>query len=200
MHEPDLEKLRKFALVVGLVILTYSIAGISLDPNSGFSVVGLAFRVSKPELLPTGLIIASFYAMVSFYYYGFMLKKSPFRVRRDIIDGLNAWDPKFVSGKKVSIYFGPTEFETSPWHSELEKVEAYVDNFPEAFPKFASAKVSAKVISSQSCDEEGEFYMIYAAKVKIPKRCRLAAIFQDFDFASPILLNVLALAVFFYTR
>jgi hypothetical protein len=199
-HEPDLDKLRRFALIVALIILTYSVAGISLDPNSGISLVGLVFKVSKPELLPTSLIIVSLYSMVSFYYYGFMLKKSPFRIRRDIIDGLFASEPKPTPGQKVPIYFGPTEFETYFSYSDHEKVESYVANFPEAFPKFARAKASVRVVSREYFKEDGESCMSYAAKILIPKRCRAAAIFQDIDFASPIWFNVLALAVFFYTR
>ncbi len=200
MHTPDLEKLRKFSLSLALVIITYSIAGISVDPKSNISFVGFSFKVSKPELLPAGLIISSMYAMVSFYYYGYMLKKSPFRVRRDILDGLNAWEPKFVPGKKIPVYFGPTEFETSPWYDKREKIEEYVEYFHEAFPKFAWVRASAEVISSQSFNEDGEPYMTYAAKVVIPVQCRIAAIFQDVDFASPVWLNAFALTVFFWTR
>ena len=198
MHEPNLEKLRRFSLVIALVIITYSIAGISLDPDSKVSVIGVAFKVAKPELLPTGLIIASLYGMVSFYYYGFMLKKCPFRVRRDLIDELDTWEPKYVPGQKVPIFFGPTQFETPIGYSEPEKVELYVKNFPEIFPKFARARASAKVVSSPSCTEDGEPYTSYRASIVIPKRCRLVAIFQDIDYASPIWLNVLALAAFSY--
>jgi hypothetical protein len=196
IHEPDIGKLRRFSLAIALVILTYSIAGISLEPNSPISLIGLTFRVSRPDLLPIGLIIASVYSTISFYYYGFMLKKSPFRIRRDIIDGLNSWEPNFTPGKNVPVYFGPREFETSPWQGHKE-VESYVANFPEAFPKFARARASAQVISEQFCEEDGKISTAYAAKVVIPIRCRIAAIFQDIDFSSPIWLNIIALAIFF---
>ncbi len=199
MHEPDMEKLRRFFLAIALVTITYSVAGISLEPNSGLSLFGLTFRVARPDWLPIGLIIASFYGMISFYYYGFMLKKSPYRVRRDIMDGLDAWEPDFIPGKKVPVYVGPTEFQTSPWHTDREKIEKYVLNFPEAFPKFARARVSAQVLSRQSCDEDGDVYTVYAAKVVIPIRCRLAALFQDVDYSSPIWLNIVALVIF-WTR
>lgn len=198
MHEPNLEKLRRFSLAVGLIVLTYSFAGISLDPHSGINVVGLAFRVAKPQLLPLGLIITSLYGLFSFYYYGFMLKKSPYRVRRDIIDELDVWEQTYISGKKVPVYFGPSEFETPIAYSEPDRVEHYVANFPEIFPKFAKARASAKLFSSPSCDEDGEPYTSYRARIVIPKRCRLAAIFQDIDYASPIWLNIMALAAFTY--
>jgi hypothetical protein len=59
MYEPDIEKLRRFSLVVALITLTYSVAGISLVPDPGISVIGLTFKVSRPDLLPIGLVLAS---------------------------------------------------------------------------------------------------------------------------------------------
>ena len=162
MHEPNIEKLRRFSLVVGLILLTYSFAGISLDPRSGINVVGLAFKVAKPQLLPLGFIIASLYGVFSFYYYGFMLKKSPYRVRRDVIDQLNVREPTYVSGKKVSVYFGQSDFETPIGYSNPEKVEHYVANFPEMFPKFAGSRASAESFTSSTCDEDGDPYISYS--------------------------------------
>lgn len=118
MHEPDIGKLRRFSLAVALVTLTYSVAGISLVPDSGISVIGLTFKVSRPGLLPIGLVIASLYAMTRFYYYGFMLKKSPYRVRRDVIDSLHCYERRYMRSKKVPAYFGPTEFGASLWDSD----------------------------------------------------------------------------------
>ena len=43
MYEPDIEKLRRFSLVVALVLLTYSVAGISLSPEAAISVIGLIY-------------------------------------------------------------------------------------------------------------------------------------------------------------
>ena len=198
MYTPSIEKLRRFSLVIAMVLLTYSIAGISLDPNAQVLLVGLAFKVSRPELLPIGFVLASLYGLISYYYYAFMLAMSPYRVRRDIIDGLNSWEPSFTAGSKVHVYFGPTEFETSPWHTDRKEVEDYVEEFPNAFPKFARARASATLVSDQNCNEDGDVYRTYAARVIIPVRCRLAAIFQDIDYSLPIWLNCIALIVFGY--
>lgn len=179
MHEPNIEKLRRFGLAVALVILTYSVAGISLDPNSVVSIVGLAFKVSKPEWLPVGLIFASLYAMASFYYYGFMLKKSPFRVRRDIIDRLETRKPKLMHGRKVPVYFGPTEFEVSSSYGERKAAESCMEEFVEVFPKFARAQASARVVQMQYCDEEGNHITItwpgsqYQKDVGLPLSSRI---------------------------
>ncbi|MGD9578705.1 MAG: hypothetical protein AB7Y74_10680 [Syntrophorhabdus sp.] len=199
MHEPDIEKLRRFSLIVALIILTYSIAGISLVPNAGISVIGLTFKVSRPGLLPVGLAIASVYALIRFYYYGFMLKKSPYRARRNVIDSLHCHQRKYFGGrKKVPTYFGPTELSASLWVSSRAEAEAYVANFLEVFPKFAFARPSMKIEASESYTEDGESAgMSYDVKVVIPIRCRLAAIAHDIDYATPVWLNLASLIVFF---
>jgi hypothetical protein len=209
MHAPDIEKLRRFALTIALITLTYSVAGISLKPDSGISVIGLTFQVSRPLFLPIGLVIASFCSLIRFYYYGLMLKKSPYRVRRDVIDGLHCADSRYIGRRKtwrgivkrkpVPVYFGPTEFTASIYESDRTKVEAYIASFPEACPKFARARPSLKIQGSESFTEDGEpDGVMYTAKVVIPIRCRIAAIIQDIDYSSPIWLNSISIAAFFY--
>ncbi len=200
MYEPDIEKLRRFSLVVALVLLTYSVAGISLSPEAAISVIGLIFKVSRPGLLPIGLVLASVYAMMRFYYYGFMLRKSPYRSRRNVIDTLRCHNRQYITGrKKAPIYFGPTEFRASLWVPNRTKVEEHIRNFPEVFPKFALARPSMKIEMQEVFDEDGESNgMRYDVKVVIPIRCRMAAIVQDIDYASPIWLNFISLAIFFF--
>ena len=196
MHEPDLEKLRRFSLMVALIVLTYSLAGITMVPDSNISVVGLTFKVSRPSLLPIGLVIASLYVMIRFYYYGFMLKKSPYRIRRDILDNLYCKDHSYRRGKKVPTYIGGREFEANIARSNRESAEKYVSDFPDAFPKFARARPSMKIDSSESFTEDGESYIWYSVNVVIPERCRLIAIVQDIDYSSPIWLNLASLIIF----
>ena len=203
MHEPDMEKLRRFSLVVALITLTYSLAGISLTPNAGISVMGLTFKVSKPSLLPIGLVTASFYAMFRFYYYGFMLKKSPCRVRRELLNSLHC--PECFGSRvnnKVGVYFGPTKFSSSISFDDRIKADEYITGFPMVFPKFAMAEPSMKIESSEAATEtkEGEYYTetVYDVQVVIPIRCRLAAMIQDIDYSSPIWLNLVSLIIYFF--
>lgn len=157
---------------------------------------GFVFRVSQPELLPIGLVLVSFYSFVSYGYYAFMLAMSPYRTRRDIINELNSWEPEFTAGSKVNMYFGPTKFETSPWYSDREMAQSYVDNLPNAFPKVLGARVSAKIISDQRVDYDGEVCRTYAVEIEIPIRCRLAAVLQDVDYSMPMWLNAVALIAY----
>jgi hypothetical protein len=205
MHGPDIEKLRRFALTVALIILTYSVAGISLKPDSEISVMGLTFEVSRPGWLPAGLVIASICAMMRFYYYGFMLKKSPYCIRRDVIAGLHCQDSRYIrrrnakgrNVKRVPLFLGPVEFTAEIWESDKTKVDDYIKSFPEVFPKIGRVRPSIEPQGSPIFnEEEGEPETRYTAKVMIPISCRIAAILEDIDYSSPIWLNIISLAIF----
>ena len=197
MDEPNIGKLRRFALIVGLITLTYSVAGISLRPEAGVSLAGLTFKISRPGLLPVGIVLASLYAMVRFYYYGFMLYKSPYSVRRGILDGLYCFEGPYIGRRKIPMYFGPTEFETKLSDENSSKIQQYIETFPDAFPKFAKAKPSLELREELAQSFRGEEVTLYSGKVVIPITCRLAAIVQDIDYSLPVWLNLVSLCVFF---
>ncbi|MBM3212555.1 hypothetical protein FJY90_08205 [Candidatus Gottesmanbacteria bacterium] len=198
MYKPDIEKLRRFALVVSLITLTYSVAGISLQPDLGITLVGLTFKILRPGLLPVGIVIASIYATIRFIYYGFMLQKSPYRIRRTILDELYCFEPPYIKGKKIPMYFGPTEFETKLSAEDPSSIQQYVESFPEAFPKFARASPTLQLQQEQAQTIQGSLVTVYSAKVVIPKRCRFAAVVQDIDYSLPVWLNLISLSIFFW--
>jgi len=196
MDEPNIEKLRRFALIISLITLTYSVAGISLRPDAGISLAGLTFKISRPELLPVGIVMASLYATIRFYYYGFMLYKSPYRVRRWVLDGLYCFERPYIT-RKIPMYFGPTEFEAKLTAEDPGKIQQYIDAFPDAFPRFAGAKPSLQLQQGRAQTTEGEAVTIHSCKVVIPIRCRLVAIVQDIDYSLPVWLNLISLFAFF---
>ena len=77
MNALDLEKLRRFALTVALVLITYVLAGIVIEPKARVTVFAVPFVVTLSELLPAGLAVAAFFSALRFYYYGLMLGTSP---------------------------------------------------------------------------------------------------------------------------
>lgn len=197
MDESNIGKLRRFALIVGLITLTYSVAGISLRPEAGVSLAGLTFKISRPGLLPVGIVLASLYATLRFYYYGFMLYKSPYSVRRGVLDGLYCFEGPYIGRRKIPMYFGPTEFETKLSDEDSCKIQQYIDTFPDAFPRFARAKPSLQLQQELAQTTEGDPVTMHSAKVVIPIACRLAAIVQDIDYSLPVWLNLISLCVFF---
>ncbi len=115
----DLGRLRRFALTAAVLLFTYTVAGIVLEPDAKLTVFGVPFHVARPDLLPIGLACASVWGLVRFYYYGMMLGRSPYRIRRELLDDLLVRPTAveigiFPRGDTVPMYFGATTFETSP--------------------------------------------------------------------------------------
>lgn len=203
-YEPDIDKLRRFSLVIALILLTYSVSGISLKPDLVISVIGFPLNVARPELLPIGLVIASICSIIRFYYYGFLLNKSPSRFRRDVIKKLYL-GPRLRKGKIKKLlkhfYFGQIkDVDSSIYDEDRNKVESFIEGFPNIFPKFAGATASARITFSEGRDEDGEptGTIYYGAKVSIPIRCRLSATFENIDYSVPIWLNIISLAIYWF--
>ena len=191
---PELYKLRRFALGIGLVLLSYSLAGIGLEPGGKASLFGIPFVIGRPELLPLGLIIASFYGLFRFYYYGIMLRDSPRHYRRTILSTLYPIEQK--DKDRIFVYFGTSRFRALSSFSNRDRAKVYAKKVTEAFPKFAGKKVSTKIMPYQGYDEEkNKEYIYYNLNLVIPRWCKIAAIIQDIDYLSPIWLNVVALVL-----
>lgn len=190
---PDTERLRRFALAVGLILIAYVAAGVELEAGATISVLGLPFVVRTPELLPLGLMLASAYGLVRFFYYGFMLGLSPQQHRKDLLRKL------YASGGhgtyEGSVIFGPAKYSTTPSTQDRIAVEAELCEIINAFPKVWRTRVHGTVEPFQTTDENGEIYVLYSAEVKIPVGCRVGALLQDLDYSAPIWLNIVALTV-----
>lgn len=190
---PELQKLRRFALGTGLVLLSYSVAGIGLEAGAKASIFGIPFVISRPELLPFGLILASLYGLLRFYYYGLMLPNSPYRHRKNLLSKLHAEGQ--YGNYKGSPYFGPSEYSTTPLLNNPDLVEKQANEIIEAFPKFVGGRISVEVKGHQFSEEDGTVSVGYEAVIHIPKACRLMAFFQDIDYTLPVSLNIVALAI-----
>ena len=118
--------MRRFSLAMGLLLLSYSIAGISLEPDPAFDLFGIPFRLSRPQLLPYVLLAAAVYGLIRYYYYCVLLTKTPYTVRRDLLNRL-VHHIHLKNGLQVAqlhsfgVYCGPIEFELGPKHPWMYK-------------------------------------------------------------------------------
>jgi hypothetical protein len=190
--DTNLATLRRFALTIALLLITYAAAGIQIDPQASISPFGFPFRVERADLLPIGLQLAALYSMARFYYYGLMLAHSPYRTRRDLLDRASA--PGQPGGHHVPTYWGPVRLESKLSVSTYEEAETLATQYREAFPKFASARVSARPRGDVFTDEGGDPQHYFHVEMVVPLRCRMTALFQDLDYTSPVWLNLVALA------
>jgi hypothetical protein len=97
VDQAHIEKLRRFALAVGLIVLTRAVAGISFAEGATVTVLGIPFRVARPDLLPFGFAAAAAYGALRFHYYAIMLATSPYRQRSDLLDSLQLHEAKAKS-------------------------------------------------------------------------------------------------------
>ncbi|MCK9392168.1 MAG: hypothetical protein M0Q01_11460 [Syntrophales bacterium] len=192
---PDLEKIRRFALGTGLILIAYVAAGVDLEAGAKVSMLGIPFIIQRPELLPAGLILASVYGLFRFYYYGFMLGTSPHRHRKNVLHKLHAEVPGSQGTYKGSIFLGPEVYSTTPSTSERPDAETQVHGIINTFPKIGSVIPTGKVKGYHITDEDGDDHISYEAQVTIPSACRIAALLQDLDYAAPIWLNAAALVL-----
>lgn len=190
---PDIEKLRRFSLVAALALIFYSAAGISLEPGAKASVLGIPFIIKNPDLLLVGFLLASTYGLVRFYYYAIMLNDSPHRNRKDLLHKLHAKDG--YGNYNGSVFFGPSEYSTTPMVHEHSEVEDELKSVVGAFSKIGRSRVFGEIKSHQGCDDDGELYCVFYAEIKIPLACRMAAIAQDIDYTAPIWANLIALTM-----
>ena len=52
---------------MGLLVLLYGLAGISLKQGATVTPLGIPFEVSRPELLPVGLLVGALYSGGRFF-------------------------------------------------------------------------------------------------------------------------------------
>jgi hypothetical protein len=207
----QLEKLRKFALTAALILITYRVAGITVKPNAEITAMGIPFVIKRLGLLPFGVALASFFGMLRFLYYGMALGTSPYRKRRTLIDNLIVhFDERidktgrpilgpFPGGQTIWMYWGARKFSWPFSTEDKDAVEKRATAFDNAFPKALWARTSARAVREEnpSYDEAGDEHYFYDLEVIIPIRCRLAAIFEDLDYSSPVWLNIVALVIAF---
>ena len=81
MKDIDIKKLRRLALIFGLLLVTYSLAGIEISKGAKFSPFGIELTVRNPDLLGIGLVIGSIYGLCRYWFYAVLTGISPRRIR-----------------------------------------------------------------------------------------------------------------------
>src|SRR6266700_1280709 len=190
---PDIERLRRFALIAALALIFYAAAGVELDREAKFSLLGLPFIVRRPDLIFLGLMLASTYALARFYFYGVMLKYSPQRRRADLFREMRGYGAYGTFAGFV--FFAPPTYSTTPSITNRDEVEIRLKEIVDAFPKVGKFRARGKIEGYQASDDDGEPYTVYYAEITIPLACRVSAFIEDIDYTMPIWLNIGALAL-----
>ncbi len=118
-RRPDQARLRQFALAMGLILISYALAGITLQPDAAVNFFGMPFHIARPQLLPYVLVLASLYGLLRFYYYSVLATRSPYSTRRELLNRLVRHVRQndgfsYTQLHSFGVYFGPIEFELGP--------------------------------------------------------------------------------------
>ena len=174
--ERDLVKLRRFALAIGLILITYVLAEVRIGPQPKWAPLGIEFIIGNPKLIPIGLAFASLYQGLSFLFYGMLRIDPPWVARKkelakatgDRMSSSGYWlakhpvtaDPKLVRNMQN-------------WLSEHSYPHVDWSRFrPETFK-----------------NAEG----VDSLRLVVPFYAKLYVFLDDLDFSAPVWVNALAL-------
>lgn len=187
----ELPKIRRAALGLSLVAAVLLSAGVAIDREAAIPLFGLRVTLARADLIPLAVVVGAIYCGARYWYYGHMLLKSPYRTRRDLLDRLRG--PK---GVEALSYAGPAALK-SRW--SFENWTDAADNarkIQRAWPRFLRASTTATV-EEDGADEMGGMESNYRVVATVPARCRFAALFEDLDYATPVLAPI-AVAMWYW--
>lgn len=171
MGEISIQKLRRFSLIFGLILFTYSIAGVELETPARISPLGIPFILRRADLLGYGLLLGSLYGLLRYWYYAILIGLSPRRARKAILSGT------FTDGSAP-------RFESSSG-AEVERARKEIERY---FPLLPLQKNRIEFTLSS---EEG------IVLNDVPLSSKILSLIHDIDYYSPIWVNLVAISVFF---
>jgi len=125
---PDLEKLRRFSLTTGVLLISYVVAG--FKPKPDVSTPFGNFAIERTDLVPIGLVLASVGGLLRFWYYAPMVRLAPWRRRGDFLRR-----SKRLSEEENYQFFVETEEKAEQLHAEARSL----------FPRFLNRPVLSKI-------------------------------------------------------
>lgn len=174
-YDVSLSKIRRFALIIALILITYSIAGVKLDVPAKMQPLGIPLIIERPDLIAIGLVIASLYSIFKFVYYGMVIHSgqyNPMRAKK-----------RLLSGKLVD----PTAYVEDLEDFQNQVKSDILRYFPHGWKGHPDFECS-------QCERVFSF--------KVPKMSRLtrwSARLEDLDFLAPLFANLGALTLWFYS-
>jgi hypothetical protein len=175
MRGPDLEKQRRFALTLGLLVIAYFSAVVKPEAPLTFELLGAKLSIARPDLLPLALVLAAVYAALRFLYYACLIERTPWQVRRQMLADMR---PK-EDGNTFEYGLRDTQ-QVEPFVKELAAVFPYADR-------------AGKGISFTQEEHPETRVPFVRVTFRLTKTMRVLAWLQDADFTAPIWVNGLAL-------
>jgi len=167
---PEKDKLRRFSLIIGIVLFTYSIAAVKLDVNAVIHPLGIPLKIEYPNIIGIGLVLASVYSTLRYIYYAIIVRICPMEARKLIREG------------------SPLVFEWKLLTSGSESTEHKMTAINRYYPKGLDLSLKNKLMNNQT--------ETYPANI-IPLPARLITWLEDVDYFAPVWVNLFAILFWF---
>ena len=185
MADDQLPKLRRFALIIGVLLITYVLAGIAIEAVELFETQGVRWRILRPEFVPIGLALASGYAIFQYWLHAVALRKSPMRARRELLTEMSV--TRTVPTGTITLCSESKEpADLVPFQQRVESL----------FPHFLGAGPRSRIAEKPKSDERGVQFGRYSLTVTVSRAVQLGSRVQDLDYTLRIWVNVVALALY----
>lgn len=170
--DANVARLRRFALIVALILLAYSLAGGRILKTGHISfTLGLAIDFSRPYFLERGLVLLSIYALCRYAYYALIKSLTPWEARQQLEVGK----------------FGPI---WTPPYNEGPAIRAIASRY---LPGMEAQTTVVKRLNT----EYG--YVGVSGAGKYPPRVRFWIWLDNLDYTAPIWLNAMSIVVYIIT-
>ena len=166
----DINKFRKFSLLIGLILIIYAISVIQIDTTEKIRIFGCSFILKRQDLIGIALVIVSTYCVIRYYIYGIVIGLHPKAARKHLLNGTlangnnyaeNIETFRVLARQDIEKYFPILE---SP-HDIKWTIEA-IDNH-------------------------------YQINLELSRLAKIFCKIHELDFDLPIILNVIAIILFF---
>jgi len=204
MDRPDLAKIRRFALVVPLILCTLVLAGVKLDTPLRVEPLGIPLLVQRPDLLSVGLVIAAIYSTLRYVYYGMLIQPSPMRARRELIAGgdymtfssdvLQGFDETRADRARRELIAGGDymTFSSDVLQGFDETRADFQRKIDRWFPQIGTHKVTFEVTLSGG--------QAKTTPLNVPRPVQMLCWLEDLDFLLPIGANIAAVGLWIVSR
>jgi len=173
---PEIIRLRRFSLTFGLLLVTFSLAGVGIDSPAKISPLGIPLVLRRPDLLGIGLILASIYGLLRYWYYGILLGLSPRRARKRLYNG--------------TLIDGATTVDGS---SDVDKIKSFYEEAKRQVDRYFPTIPGCIEPQAEVTGDSSGFHI----KMTVPFYTKFLALLHDIDYYAPIWVNVIAISVYF---
>ncbi len=177
MTNPEITRLRRFSLAFGLLLVTFSVAGVEIDSPATISPLGIPLVLKRPGLLGIGLVLGSVYSLLRYWYYGILVGLSPRRARKRLENG-TLTDGSITINGSIGIN------SIQHFHEEARR---QVDRYFPTIPGWAEPQT----------DVTGDSGGFHIRITTVPFYIRILALLHDVDYYAPIWVNLIAISVYF---